>query len=279
MMPTSLLTVIVDEQTFAPPMRGLCAGYERGRWRCEQFAEYLMEWLLDFVFPDDELDRINSSSARAAMRRAAQQLYQTDKYLRRGEFGELLLHALLRQQFHSVPAIRKIYFKDSPNDTVKGFDAVHVVAHDESLELWLGEVKFYADLGDAIRAVTTELSEHSATDYLRTEFAVILNRLGPGFPHADRLRSLLSPTTSLDTVFTALRIPVLLTYDSDTTARHASMSQDYMHDLEEELRAAHRQFAGGQLPVDVALYLILIPLATKEALIRALHSKLEGLQR
>jgi hypothetical protein len=277
--PRSLLTVVVDEQTFAPPFSALCAGYERGEWRCEPFAEHLMEWLLDFVFPDDELAAISSSSAREALRRAARQLYQTDKYRRRGEFGELLLHVVLRQHFNSVPAIRKIYFKDSPNDTVKGFDAVHVVAHEDSHELWLGEVKFYSDLADAMRTVIAELTEHSATDYLRTEFALILNKLDAQFPHADRLRRLLSPTTSLDEVFTTFRIPVLLTYDSTVTARHTSMCEEYLSEVREELLTAHEKFAGDGLPVGVALHLILIPLATKEALVTALHAKLEGLQR
>ena len=34
-------------------------------------------------------------------------------------------------------AISKVFFKDSPNDTVKGFDAVHVVESLDGLELWL----------------------------------------------------------------------------------------------------------------------------------------------
>ena len=36
-----------------------------------------------------------------------------DKYLRRGEFGELILHSLLKYMFDTFPLIAKIYFKDS----------------------------------------------------------------------------------------------------------------------------------------------------------------------
>ncbi|MEN3029932.1 Hachiman antiphage defense system protein HamA [Chromobacterium amazonense] len=46
----------------------------------------------------------------------------------------------LRQPAASWIAISKIYFKDAVNNTVKGFDAVHVLATQNGLELWLGEV-------------------------------------------------------------------------------------------------------------------------------------------
>src|SRR5438105_3922318 len=85
-----------DPLSSPPALLGLCAGYERGQWRCELFAEYLTEWLLDFVFSEEEQAEINTFSARASLRRAARQLYLTDKYGRRGEFGELILHVVLR---------------------------------------------------------------------------------------------------------------------------------------------------------------------------------------
>lgn len=258
---------------------GLCAGYERGAWRSEQFAEYLIEWLLDFVYSEQEQDELDSMSARRALRRAASLLYQTDKYARRGEFGELLLHVVLREYFGTLPVIRKIYFKDSPNDTVKGFDAVHVVATDSDLELWLGEVKFYTALGAAIRDAAEEIRRHSQTDYLRTEFSLIVNKLDAAFPHFDKLRKLLDPATSLDEVFTRARVPVLLTYDSDATAAHSSLSEEYLSLVREEILAGHNSFAGQQLPLELVITLILVPLATKELLVTALHTKLTGLQQ
>jgi hypothetical protein len=57
------------------------------------------------------------------------------------------------------------------------------------------------------------------------------------------------------------------------------MCEEYLSEVREELLTAHEKFAGDGLPVGVALHLILIPLATKEALVTALHAKLEGLQR
>jgi hypothetical protein len=61
------------------------------------------------------------------VKQAAKTVYTTDKYQRRGEFFELLPHALLREVFNSEPAISKIYYKSATIETVKGFDAVHIV--------------------------------------------------------------------------------------------------------------------------------------------------------
>ena len=64
--------------------------------------------------------------------------------------------------------VSKFYFKSAANDTVKGFDAAHVVFVNppEDLELWLGEAKLYIDVDAAIRDVCGELSTHLSDDYL-----------------------------------------------------------------------------------------------------------------
>ena len=43
---------------------------------------------------------------------AAKTVYTTEKYKKRGEFGELILHLILRDFFETVPLLSKIYFKD-----------------------------------------------------------------------------------------------------------------------------------------------------------------------
>ena len=97
----------------------------------------------------------------------------------------------MRQVFGTVPTIAKYFYKDAANDTVKGFDAVHVVPAGIDLELWLGEVKFYDDLARAIRDVVKELEVHTQRDYVRAESAFIANKIDPAWPHADKLKRLL----------------------------------------------------------------------------------------
>ena len=113
--------------TDEPSVTGLCVGYERSEWRASQFADHIIEWLPEFALNHSELVDIKSGNSIRAIRRAALRVYQSEKFKQRGEFGELFLHAAIRQVFGSVPAISKIYYKSAINDTVKGFDAVHVV--------------------------------------------------------------------------------------------------------------------------------------------------------
>ena len=66
-----------------------------------------------------------------------------DQYLRKREFGELILHLLLRDFHKTLPLLSKIYFKDSAGFAVHGFDSVHVQPATKTL--WLGESKLYID--------------------------------------------------------------------------------------------------------------------------------------
>ena len=79
--------------------------------------------------------------------------------------------------FKPITHHSEIFYKDAPNDTVKGFDAVHVVEASDGLELWLGEVKLYKDIVSAVRDVENELKQHTTISYLRSEFAAIWRKV------------------------------------------------------------------------------------------------------
>ena len=203
-IPPPFLEVRVQELALAPTLTALCAGYEGGQWRAKQLAEHMMEWLPEFALNYEERHALRHNNSVRMLRAAARRVYATKKFENRGEFGELLLHIAARQVFNTLPAISKLYYKDSDNDTVKGFDAVHVLANDKTLELWLGEVKFYDDITRAIRDVTQELGDHTMPRYLRREAAAIVNKIDANWPHADRLKKLLDPNASLDQIFDAM---------------------------------------------------------------------------
>src|ERR1700722_19311819 len=139
------LKLILHTPSTTCGVTGLCGGFERRQWRYEQFSNWLFdEHLLDFALKHSEYRLLDHKTAPKKLREAAKIIFQSQN-VNRGEFGELLLHGIIKETFETIPAISKIYFKDGPNETVKGFDAVHVVAHGNNLELWLGEVKFYND--------------------------------------------------------------------------------------------------------------------------------------
>jgi len=277
--PSAFLEVRVEELDLEPALHGFCAGYEDGEWRAEQFADYLFHYLGEFALTATELERFSPTMSHQLLRSAAKIVYDSERYARRGEFGELILHAVLRRHFDSQPAVSKLYYKDSSNDTVKGFDCVHaVIADGGELELWLGEAKFYKDARDAIRKVVAELKQHLDSGFLRSEFALVTNKLDPAWEHSEQLRRLIDEHTSLDLIIDRIRVPVLLTYDSDVVSAHDSIVDPYPEEFEREIRELHEAFSKAGAPTDVTVQLLLLPLADKAEFVKALHGKLEAWQ-
>lgn len=261
-------------------LSGLCVGYEQGRWRYSAFADYIMEWLPEFCLNSKERADLSHATAVKSLRKAANLVYQTDKYGKRGEFGELFLHAAIRSVFDSLPAISKIFYKSAHNDTVKGFDCVHVVGPLDELELWLGEVKFYTDVAAAIRDVVAELERHLTPDFLRNEFILIGNKLDERDAYTKAVQRLLSERRSLDDIFKRLCIPVMLTYESKTVANHDAICQEYITAFEAEVKQHHSTFAekSAGLPM-TRCHLFLLPLEEKQRLVGAMHEKLKAMQK
>lgn len=277
--PTPFLEVRVQELDPFPTVTGLCAGYERGEWRAGPFGDHLFDYLAEFALSHSELEKFSHATARRLMQSAAKNVYETEKFKRRGEFGELMLHAVVRQIFDSEPAVSKLFYKSAANDTVKGFDAVHVVAPENGeLELWLGEVKFYEDGRAAIRDVAAELREHYEAGFLRSEFAVVTRYLDPSWEHSDALGRLLDGNTSLDQIVERIRVPVLVTYDSAVLAAHTSCDGDYVNEFREEILTLHRYFRERELPAEILVHLLLVPLRTKREFVAALDEKLKAWQ-
>ena len=274
MRPPFFNIIIHKDDTF-PDLHGVCAGFESRQWRKDQLVDYLFEYLPEFALTYSEFENLTGENVVAKMRQVVMSIYQSEKFRNRGEFGELLLHAIIRETYNTIPAISKIYYKDGPNETVKGFDAVHVVVTDDTLELWLGEVKFYNNIYKAISDVIEELNLHVEVRYVRNEFVAITNKIDAQWPHADRLMTLLHPHTSLDDVFSNTCIPVLLTYDSSVLRRYDNKCDEYIQEISEELQRFHKIFCDKLGKFPLTMHLFLFPLNTKVELINSLEAKLE----
>ncbi|MGQ1948060.1 HamA C-terminal domain-containing protein [Geofilum sp. OHC36d9] len=271
--------IVIHKTDSLPDLHGLCAGFENKSWRKDQLVDYLFNYLPEFALNQSELQEFDSLSLIPKIRKAAGNVYQSDKFRNRGEFGELLLHAIIRETHNTIPAISKIFYKDGPNETVKGFDAVHVVDNDTKLELWLGEVKFYQSIYSAISDVIDELNEHVKIRYVKNEFITITNKIDRNWEHAEKLIELLDPTTSLDDVFERTCIPVLLTYDSKVLASHEKKTDEYIAEIEAELLHFHNKFCKDLGDFPLTVHLFLLPLDTKKELIISLENKLKAWQQ
>ncbi|WP_188742683.1 HamA C-terminal domain-containing protein [Agromyces bauzanensis] len=259
----------------------LCAGYETGHWRAGALVEDLFDrHLLTFALSYTEARSVTSATAIQSVRDAAVSVYSTDKYQHRGEFGELLLHAALVDFYGAEPAVSKIYYEDSSNDVVKGFDSVHVVAEpDNSLKIWLGEAKFYADLDGAIASALLDIETHLATDFLRKEFVFITRKVDDEWPLAQAFKEMIVRARSLDEISSAIVMPVFLTYDSDAVSQHDVVGEDYVAALTVEVTEALSSFESRlKKPLEVEIRLILVPLKSKAKLVDLMHAKLRALQ-
>ena len=220
-------------------------------------------------------------------KKAAKLVYQTEKYGSRGEFGEILLHIAIRQVYKTIPAVSKIYYKSAVNETVKGFDAVHVVKKDDGLELWIGETKFYKDVTKAIYDVSKEIVDHLETDYLKSEFILIKNKIDPNWPESESLKQLLADNVSLDKVFQRACIPILLTYESPVINTSKKTDTQYICNIRKEITTAYENMrtklneqyeTNFKETLPLTVHVILIPLKAKKALVDALDTKLKAMQ-
>lgn len=269
-----------EETDENPPLYVVCPGYEMKVWRGEDLAsDVFKRHLTSFALRFSEFQSINGDTAGAAISRAAKKVYASDKYKSRGEFGELILHGVLRDFFGAIPAVSKIYYKDSDNDTVKGFDSVHIVESGDEIEIWLGESKFYQDLGKAIRDVTAEITDHLDRDFLRREFVAITSKLDDAWPHSARLTAMLDEGLSLDRIATSLVMPVFLTYDSDAVSDWDAVCRGYVEQVAEEAESARRTLRGRlSMPLPVRVRFILLPLKSKSDFVLLLHERLKAWQ-
>lgn len=277
--PDPFLEVRIQDLSAQPSVTGLCAGYENSDWRARQLARHLIEWLPEFALSYAERESLAFQNAIPLIAKAAHSVYTSIKPENRGEIGELLLHVAIRQVHNTIPAISKYYYKDSPNDTVKGFDAVHVICTEQDLELWLGEVKFYTQASVAIRDVVGEIEHHVERDYLRSEFVAITNKLDPEWPHAERLRGLLDRNRSLDLIFSRICIPVFLTYESDTVAQYDRVCAEFETKLREEIDQIYGQFCQKVQGQAIRIHLFVLPLKAKQLLVGEFDEALKACQQ
>lgn len=276
-MVSKFFKIIVHDESSIPTLLGICAGFENGEWRGQRLADNLFNCIPDFCLSYSEVHEVDSAEWMDKLRKSVTMIYNSPKYKSRGEFGELLLHYILKDFYKTIPAISKMYFKDGPNETVKGFDAVHVIENDEGLlDLWLGEVKFYKDASQAIKDVIPEIEEHFAHDYLRTEFIAITNKLDKESPFYEKLSQLISPDTSLDEIFERICVPVLITFNSKVIDKHVKYTNAYKEEMKTEMEKYFNQFESQfeKLGIDIEVHLFLLPLKTKETFVQMLNNKL-----
>ena len=276
----------------------------------ENFADVFSENILEYAFayvsiPREEITKKHREAARSLIKlREIDKLknyfdnnipeteWDTDFrkwYERKGVFGEVILHLILKEFKGTIPLISKIYFKDSFAQEAKGFDAVHVSK--DGTTLWLGETKFYKAwkkngvLNGGVDELVDDLKKHFSKDYLSEQYVIIQRGLEAKYTHPQReywLEKLSRPILLKD-IFQYIKIPLLCIYE-DSIAKeylqavdvavkdagivaHTITVRDYYTSINDHAMKEHMQ-----------ALLILMPVEAKNKIIRYMLERIWHMQ-
>ncbi len=287
---------IINEETPENDLRIYYVGFDLGEYRNEPFVDLIMDTIVDFAYGYHT--GILKSYNRRILKEAARSIYKIKeysevkkiyidddseildceleipkKYLKRGEFGEMILHLLLRDFFHTVPLLSKIYFKDTDGGVVHGFDLVHIGNNplDPSQKtLFLGESKIYArKAGNAgimgVQDLIKDIKEHFNKDFLYREIALIgkkrnsyldLNKykdlntrkeyeefLNEKEEWFEKLKLVESKRAKLEDFLSSVTIPLVCTYQSNIfNGDINSLNTDFMNEYRNEMEELKVEF-------------------------------------
>ena len=270
----------------------------------DEWASCIINTIPEYVFAHYENPKIPQTDAVEKLREAARSIYKIKNfdimrrwYLehdetakaeiekmsenQRGEFGELLLHLILRDFKGTIPLISKVYFKDSAGVPAHGFDAVHI-SPDEKI-LWLGESKFYNDGKTGVRNLLKDLTEHFTRDFLNEQFAIIKKNLeNNSIPQRDEWIKTLNSCSKLQEKINMINIPMLCTYTHDIYQRFSDFAKDdaitYHETNIRELKQYFDKNNKHRLKERLNVILLLFPVRDKKELVIKLHKKLWHMQ-
>jgi len=281
-------------------------GFDLEQYRWNPLIDKLLDAIVDFAFGYHD-GVLESQYNREILREAAKAIYRIEdhdpsnpehskyenedeffekKYGTRGEFGELILHLLLRDFHRTVCLVSKIYFKDADGMTVHGFDAVHI--QEETKKLWLGESKLYKSGTRGIKKLVEDVREHFEKDYLRREFSLISKKRNSystptDVPDKDKWFDLIDKNNTLENILNSVNIPLLCVYTSDVFNKHTTeKSEEFIKEYEEEMRKLKEDFdkeSNGQIDTNLNVILLLFPVPDKDVLLKKMHEKLRHNQQ
>ncbi len=270
----------------------------------DELASSIINALPEYVFAQYSDSKISTINIVQRLKEAALSIYKIKEYeimkkfyidkdktveniinnlpeYKRGEFGEILLHLLLRDFKGTIPLISKVYFKDSYSIPAHGFDAVHISPNEKIL--WLGESKFYKSARSGINELIKDLHNHFDKDFLNDQFIIIKKNLdNNSIPQRDKWINILSTSQKLKEQIKFINIPLLCTYEDDIYNKFSDLSDDNAVKYYETNITNLKQYFDNNnnhpLKQRLNIILFLFPVRNKLELVKILHEKLWHMQ-
>lgn len=287
---------VITEHISNADLKAYFVGFDYGEYRYDPLVNKIMSAIVDFAFGFHEgilkSYTINDIKRAACMvykiepfdpkkpecqekysnkhKKAGEPKYKNEddwynnKYANRGEFGELILHLLLRDFLKTQPLVSKIFAKNSPGVPAHGFDSVHIgnsIPDNSKKSLYLGESKLKISGIDGIKELLDDIRKHFIKDFLTTpagEFVLIGNKKRNFMP-LDEYADLntkqeyekflmdkkywfeqidgLQKGESLQKLFDSITIPLLCSYSSKLFISHSDATTDeFRKEYEQEVQ-------------------------------------------
>ncbi len=259
---------------------GFDVRYALKKWRHENYAKHLIEWLPEFSLKASEIVNILAHNAKAILARSISTF--SDSELPRDRLiAELILHSILRSRQDSEPVACKVFYKSA--DKLSEFGNAHIVQMpDQDDQLWLGLARLIKanDMDTTLEQIREILDETISETVLSAEREIIISLREPLHhqPKADSFNQALHRNSPVDDMLNILCFPILLTYDS--AALSSGWLTDYVDNLKIEIETHFRTFTS-ELPENikqVKVHIFLVPMESIEHLTKAFNSYCEKLE-
>lgn len=296
-----LIEVTIDEEDLMSFLVKMDIGDDgKPKYPEDELARLVLRVMPEYVFAWHEDANLQTAMAKVA--EAAQRLYETDPYRlmrryyidgddsveeevkkleanNRGEFGELLLHLLLRDFKGTLPLMSKVYFSDSRGVPAHGFDAVHYIP--ETKQLWVGESKLYSNVKTGLAELVKDLHAHINRDYLHEQFVLIEKNVNTQHnPDKEYWVKELQKNERLADMIANLNVAMLCLYPHDVYQKQLEEALNEDEGLEyhrthvRELKGYFDSINNCVLKDRVNIVLLLFPVKDKKEFVRILHQKL-----
>jgi len=220
-----------------------------------------------------------------AQKKGEDQTALLNRLYRKGFFGEIMMHYLLKNLFGTIPLISKVHFKDSRNHEAYGFDAVHV----DNDSMYLGEVKFYGLDKDnktrekkAVEDLIDDIKKHFTKDYLDDQFTIINKNLtGTAHPEREKWLAEISKLSKLSEKFKKIRVPLLCAYEGDFVSESQRIEDEFETTFESKMRELKKHYDDKNTYPNkdrLEVVLILFPMESKQKVVEGIFQKLVAYQ-
>lgn len=259
---------------------GFDVRYALKKWRHENYAKHLIEWLPEFSLKASEIVNILAHNAETILARSISTF--SDSELPRDRLiAELILHSILRSRQNSEPVACKVFYKSAGK--LSEFGNAHIVqTPDQDDQLWLGLARLIKanEMKTTLEQIREILDETISETVLSAEREIIISLREPLHhqPKADSFNQALHRNSPVDDMLNIICFPILLTYDSATLS--SGWLANYVDNLKIEIETHFNTFTAelSENIKQVKVLIFLVPMESIEHLTKAFNAHCEKLE-